>query len=611
MSDEKFKISQKILHNSPVRKNRYRDYWCGNISKKNIGNKIKLSGWVQKRRDLGNIIFIDLRDRTGIVQVVFDPDISKESHRLSKKLRSEYVITVEGKVRQRPDESINYELRTGEVEVISEKLEILNESKTPPFLIKDDIEIDEKLRFKYRYLDFRRPIILKTFIFRDKIIKAVREFLMGQGFVEVETPILAKSTPEGARDYLIPSRVHKGSFYALPQSPQLFKQILMISGFERYFQIAKVFRDEDVRANRQPEHTQIDIEMSFVDVEDIFKLNEEMLKYLFEKCLGIELKTPFERKKYSKVIDMYGTDKPDLRFGLHIVDVTEELYSTDFQIFRKVIKKKGKIIGINVRGAAKKFTRKKLDELSEVAKNLGAMGIFWIIIKELGEIQSPIVKYLKDVEKNTILNKFEAKAGDLLILMADSSDKASTILGQIRLYLADKLSLIPKNTYKILWVYDFPLFEWEEEENRYQPMHHPFTSPNEETIKFLKTNPSKVRSKHYDLVLNGSEIAGGSIRINNSNLQKEVFRILGHEQKEIEDNFGFLLEAFEYGAPPHGGIAYGFDRLVAELLQKKYIRDVIAFPKTQKATCLLTGAPDEVTKEQLEELNIKIIKNKN
>jgi len=605
MGINKFKISQQTLYNSPIRENRYRNFWCGNLSKIDIGRKIKLSGWVHRRRDLGNLTFIDLRDRTGVVQVVFDSDFNKKSHILSKQLRTEFVITVKGKVRERPTGTKNLEIRTGEIELISEELKILNESKTPPFSIEDNIETDEKLRFKYRYLDFRRPEITKTFVLRDQIITTVRDYLKSQGFIEVETPILAKSTPEGARDYLVPSRIQKGSFYALPQSPQLFKQILMISGLERYFQIAKVFRDEDLRADRQPEFTQIDIEMSFVDVKDILSLNEEMLNYTFKKCLDLELEKPFRAKKYDDVMEMYGTDKPDLRFDLHIVDITNELSSTEFQPFKNNFKDEGVIKGINAKGAGD-FSRKRLDNLSNMVKNLGAKQLFWIKVKDSGEFYSSIAKYLKDDEKRAILDKFKAKPGDLIILMADLNDKVSTTLGQIRLHLANELNLISEDEFKILWVYDFPLFEWDDEEKRYKPMHHPFTSPTEETLKFLESDPLKVKSKHYDLVLNGIEIAGGSIRINNGNLQSEIFRILGHDLEKIKSNFGFLLEALQYGAPPHGGIAYGFDRLVMEILHKKYIREVIAFPKTSSAICPLTGAPDSVTQEQLNEININI-----
>ncbi len=607
MEDKKFRISDQILHNSPIRKNKYRNIWCGNISKKDIGRMVKISGWVHRRRDLGNLTFIDLRDRTGIVQVVFDPDISEEDHNLSKKLRSEFVITIEGNVRKRPVGTINPELGTGEIEVIAEKLKILSESKTPPFLVEDDTEIDEKLRFKYRYLDLRRPGVMNILVIRDQMAVAIREYLKGQGFIEVETPILAKSTPEGARDYLVPSRIHKGSFYALPQSPQLFKQILMVSGLERYFQITRVFRDEDLRANRQPEYTQVDIEMSFVDVEDILKINEEMLKYVFKKCFNIELVLPFERKKYFDVIEKYGTDKPDIRFEIPIVDITDELLSTDFQLFKNAIENKDRIKGIIVSGAAN-FSRKKMDAFSVMAKDLGAKQVVWIKVRESGELHSSIAKYLKDNEKRAILDRFEAKSGDLIILIADLSSKASAILGQIRLYLANELDLIPEDTYKFLWVYDFPLFEWDDDEKRYQSMHHPFTSPTEETIEFIKNDPLKVKAKAYDLILNGVEIASGSIRINNSNLQKEIFKVLGHDKDKVDSNFGFLLEAFQYGAPPLGGIAYGFDRFVAEVLQKKNIREVIAFSKTLRAICPLTGAPDEVTDEQLEELNIDIKK---
>jgi len=605
MGINKFKISQQTLYNSPIRENRYRNFWCGNLSKIDIGRKIKLSGWVHRRRDLGNLTFIDLRDRTGVVQVVFDSDFNKKSHILSKQLRTEFVITVKGKVRERPTGTKNLEIRTGEIELISEELKILNESKTPPFSIEDNIETDEKLRFKYRYLDFRRPEITKTFVLRDQIITTVRDYLKSQGFIEVETPILAKSTPEGARDYLVPSRIQKGSFYALPQSPQLFKQILMISGLERYFQIAKVFRDEDLRADRQPEFTQIDIEMSFVDVKDILSLNEEMLNYTFKKCLDLELEKPFRAKKYDEVMEKYGTDKPDLRFDLSIIDITKELSSTEFQPFKNNFKDEGVIKGINAKGAGD-FSRKRLDNLSNMVKNLGAKQLFWIKVKDSGEFYSSIAKYLKDDEKRAILDKFKAKPGDLIILMADLNDKVSTTLGQIRLHLANELNLISEDEFKILWVYDFPLFEWDDEEKRYKPMHHPFTSPTEETLKFLESDPLKVKSKHYDLVLNGIEIAGGSIRINNGNLQSEIFRILGHDLEKIKSNFGFLLEALQYGAPPHGGIAYGFDRLVMEILHKKYIREVIAFPKTSSAICPLTGAPDSVTQEQLNEININI-----
>jgi aspartyl-tRNA synthetase len=581
-----------------------RTHKCGVLRKNDVGNEVRLMGWVQTRRDLGGLIFVDLRDRSGIVQVVFSPE-KVDAFKKADKIRSEYVIYVKGKVSIRPEENINPKVGTGYIEVNGEELQILSHAKTPPFAIEDDIKVDESIRLKYRYLDLRRPKMLSNFIFRDKVNKTIRDFLSKNEFLEIETPMLTRSTPEGARDYLVPSRLNPGSFYALPQSPQLFKQILMVSGIERYYQIVKCFRDEDLRADRQPEFTQLDMEMSFVDVEDIIKLNEELIKYVVETTMGRKIEIPFKRIKYKDAMSKYGSDKPDTRFGMEMIDVSDVVAKSDFKVFTGALKSGGIVKGINIKHGGTTFSRRQIDDLVEKSKEFGAKGLAWINVTSEGA-KSPIIKFLNEDILNQLLTRMSAKADDLLIFVADSNpDIVFSAMGQLRLYLGKTLNLIDKNALNFLWVTEFPLLEYSDEENRLVAKHHPFTSPMDEDISLLDTDPSKVRAKAYDIVLNGVEVGGGSIRIHDSLIQEKMFEVLGFSKERAENNFGFLLRAFEYGTPPHGGIAYGLDRLIMLLLGLDSIRDCIAFPKTQNATCLLTEAPAEVDIKQLKDLHIK------
>lgn len=581
-----------------------RTHKCGVLRKNDVGNEVRLMGWVQTRRDLGGLIFVDLRDRSGIVQVVFSPE-KVDAFKKADKIRSEYVIYVKGKVSIRPEENINPKVGTGYIEVNGEELQILSHAKTPPFAIEDDIKVDESIRLKYRYLDMRRPKMLSNFIFRDKVNKTIRDFLSKNEFLEIETPMLTRSTPEGARDYLVPSRLNPGSFYALPQSPQLFKQILMVSGIERYYQIVKCFRDEDLRADRQPEFTQLDMEMSFVDVEDIIKLNEELIKYVVETTMGRKIEIPFKRIKYKDAMSKYGSDKPDTRFGMEMIDVSDVVAKSDFKVFTGALKSGGIVKGINIKHGGTTFSRRQIDDLVEKSKEFGAKGLAWINVTSEGA-KSPIIKFLNEDILNQLLTRMSAKADDLLIFVADSNpDIVFSAMGQLRLYLGKTLNLIDKNALNFLWVTEFPLLEYSDEENRLVAKHHPFTSPMDEDISLLDTDPSKVRAKAYDIVLNGVEVGGGSIRIHDSLIQEKMFEVLGFSKERAENNFGFLLRAFEYGTPPHGGIAYGLDRLIMLLLGLDSIRDCIAFPKTQNATCLLTEAPAEVDIKQLKDLHIK------
>ena len=580
-----------------------RSHMAGVLRKEHIGQEVTLAGWVQKRRDLGGLIFVDLRDKTGITQVVFDQDISKEAFSLGETLGSEYVIIVTGKVLER--HSKNLDIPTGEVEVFVKEVEVLNEAKTPPIYIKDDDQVSENLRLKYRYLDLRKKKMQQNLKLRHDVTKLVREFLDNETFVEVETPILTKPTPEGARDYIVPSRVNEGKFFALPQSPQLFKQLLMVSGTDRYFQIVKCFRDEDLRADRQPEFTQIDCEMSFVDEEDIMKINERMMAYVLKNIKGIDIKLPIPRLTYEEAMDRYGNDKPDTRFGLELIDVSHGLKNSDFKVFSSTFEKGGIIKGINVTGEAENFSRKDITNLEKYTKDYGAKGLAWIKVTDEG-INSPIGKFLSEEEIQSILDKMQGKTGDLLLFVADEAHVVHSALGNLRNNLGKELNLYNKDQYNFLWVTEFPLFERDKETNRLTASHHPFTAPIDEDLELLDQNPENARARAYDLVLNGYEIGGGSIRIHTSEVQEKMFKALGFTKEEAYKKFGFLLEAFQYGTPPHGGIAYGLDRLVMILAHEENIRQVIAFPKTQNATCLLTDAPTTIDAEQLEELHINV-----
>ncbi len=578
---------------------------CGNLRESDVGREVVLMGWVQRERDLGSLVFIDLRDTTGITQIVFDDSLSKEELDKVKKIKSEYVIAVEGKVRKR--QSINKEIPTGDIEVLASNVIILDESETPPIYIKDDDNASENMRLKYRYLDLRKPSMQENLKMRSRASKVVRDFFYNNDFLEIETPMLTKPTPEGARDYLVPSRVNEGKFYALPQSPQLMKQLLMLSGLDRYFQIVKCFRDEDLRFNRQPEFTQIDIEMSFVDVEDIIEINEKFLFEFFKELKGIEISLPIKRMTYKEAMENYGVDKPDLRFGFKIIDISKSVKDSDFKVFSSTIKSGGSVKGINIKASGDKFSRKDISSLEEYAKIYGAKGLAWMKITEEG-ITSPIAKFLNEEELDSILEKMNGEVGDLLVFVAAKTSIVLDSLGNLRNEIAKRLDIIDKEELNLVWITEFPLFEYDDEAERYVAKHHPFTSPMEEDLELLETDPGKVRAKAYDIVINGDEMGGGSIRINNTDLQKKMFKALGFSQSEAEDKFGFLLEAFKYGAPPHGGIAYGLDRLIMTLTDSSNIRDVIAFPKTQSASCLLTDAPTEVSNSQLSEVHIKLDK---
>ncbi|WMM26825.1 aspartate--tRNA ligase [Tissierella sp. MB52-C2] len=583
-----------------------RTIMCGELRPEHNGEEVVLMGWVQRERNLGSIIFMDLRDTTGIAQIVFDNTISSEIFNKAEKIRSEFVLAVKGKVRIR--QSINKEIPTGEVEVLVDELKILDEAETTPIYIKDDDNVSETMRLKYRYLDLRKPSMQEKLKLRAKTAKVVRDFLDENNFIEVETPMLTKPTPEGARDYLVPSRVNPGEFYALPQSPQLMKQLLMVSGMDRYYQIVKCFRDEDLRANRQPEFTQIDIEMSFVDVEDIISINEKLLYKLFKELKGIEIDLPIKRITYEEAMERYGVDKPDLRFGFELKDISDLVKNCGFKVFSGAIENNGAVRGINVKGYGDSFTRKDITALEDYAKTYGAKGLAWAKITEEG-ITSPIAKFFSEEEFASILERMEGEKGDLILFVADKKSVVFDSLGNLRNEVARKLNIIDPNDMKLVWVTEFPLFEFDEEENRFVAKHHPFTHPMEEDIELLESHPEKVRAKAYDIVINGDEMGGGSIRINNSDLQKRMFSALGFTEEEAWDKFGFLLEAFKYGTPPHGGIAYGFDRLIMLLSNTSNIRDVIAFPKTQSATCLMTNAPTDVSEKQLQEVHIQLTKN--
>ncbi len=576
---------------------------CGELRPEDDGKEVVLMGWVQRERNLGSLIFIDIRDTTGISQIVFDDTLPAEEFSKAEKIRSEFVLAIRGLVRIR--QSINKDIPTGEVEVLVQELKILDEAQTPPIYIKDEDNVSEAMRLKYRYLDLRKPSMQETLKLRAKTSKVVRDFFYENDFVEIETPMLTKPTPEGARDYLVPSRVNPGEFYALPQSPQLMKQLLMVSGMNRYYQIVRCFRDEDLRSNRQPEFTQIDVEMSFVDVEDILNINEQFLYKLFKEIKDIEIALPIKRMTYSEAMERYGVDKPDLRFGFELVDISALVKDCGFKVFSGAIENNGAVRGINIKGYGDKFTRKDITSLEDYAKTYGAKGLAWIKITEEGTT-SPIAKFFSEDEFTTILEKMNGSVGDLILFVADKENVVFDSLGNLRNEVAKRLNIINKDDLNLVWITEFPLFEYDEEDKRYVAKHHPFTSPMDEDIHLLESNPEKVRAKAYDIVINGDEMGGGSIRISNSDLQSKMFKALGFTVEEANDKFGFLLEAFKYGTPPHGGIAYGLDRLIMTLANKSNIRDVIAFPKTQSATCLLTEAPTKVSSKQLSEVHIMV-----
>lgn len=583
----------------------YRSVHCGEVTKEHVGQEIVLNGWVQTRRDLGGVIFIDFRDRTGIVQIVFNPEYNKPAWEIADKVRSEYVLVVKGEVVNRAPEAINPKLQTGEVEVHISEIQILNDAKTPPFPIEDDINVDEQVRLKYRYLDLRRPEMQRSLVLRSKAAKAFRDYLDENGFVEVETPMLQKSTPEGARDYLVPSRVHPGEFYALPQSPQLFKQLLMVSGLERYYQIARCFRDEDLRADRQPEFTQVDIETSFLPMEEILPMMEKMVAHVFKQTIGVDVPTPFPRLTYAEAMGRYGSDKPDIRFGMELTDVSDVVANSDFKVFASVVASGGQVKAINAKGCGH-YSRKEADDLAKFASRYGAKGLAWIGLKD-GELKGPIVKFFKEEEMNEMKKRLNAEEGDLLLFVADKPKVVADALGALRTKLAAELGLIDHSKFAFLWVVDFPLVEWDEEAKRYVALHHPFTRPKDEDLHLFDTDPGQIRAQAYDMVLNGYELGGGSMRIFKRDVQEKMFKALGFTPEEAREQFGFLMDAFEYGTPPHGGIALGLDRLIMLLAGRNNLREVIAFPKTASASDLMVNAPDVVAPNQLKELHIDTI----
>jgi len=581
-----------------------RSHHCNALTGADAGREVVLMGWVLRRRDHGGVIFIDLRDRWGLTQVVFNPEINPEVHAKAHGLRSEWVLAIRGRVEPRPAGMINPKLATGEIEVLVSELRILNQSQTPPFPLDEDIEVADNLRLKYRYLDLRRPPMAEALIMRHRASQAIRGYLNNENFLEIETPVLTRSTPEGARDYLVPSRVNQGKFFALPQSPQLFKQLLMVAGMDRYYQIVRCFRDEDLRADRQPEFTQVDLEMSFVEEEDIYAVGEGLMKRLFAETIGRALTLPFPRMSYAEAMERYGCDKPDTRFGLELISLTDQVRDCGFQVFRTVTEKGGMVKAINAKGCAH-FSRKELDDLTAFVANFGAKGLAWVKVKPDGEWQSPIAKFFSDEERAGMAKTIDAQTDDLLFFVADQPGVVHQALSELRLELGRRLNLIDKKKFNFLWVCDFPLLEYDHEQKRHVAVHHPFTAANEEDIPLLDSEPGKIRSRAYDLVLNGTEIGGGSIRIHQKAMQEKVFAALGISEEEIRDKFDFLVKALELGAPPHGGMAFGLDRLMMIILGRDSIREVIAFPKTQKATCPLTEAPAPVARKQLTELGLR------
>lgn len=583
----------------------HRTHRCTEVSNANIGEKVTVMGWVQKRRNLGSLIFIDLRDRSGILQLVFDePKVGSEGFAKAGTLRSEFVIAVEGTVQKR-SAAVNENLKTGDIEVIAESIRILSESQTPPFQIEENSQTKDEIRLKYRYLDLRRPDIQRNLMLRSKVAYLMRDFMAKEGFLEIETPILCKSTPEGARDYLVPSRIHPGSFYALPQSPQLFKQLLMASGYDRYFQIAKCFRDEDLRADRQPEFTQADMELSFVDIDDVLDVNERLLKYIFKEAIGVDVELPLKRMPWQEAMDRFGSDKPDTRFGMELKDVSDIVKDCGFGVFTSALEQGGSVRGINAEGQGA-MPRKKIDKLVEFAKGYGAKGLAYLSVQEDGSYKSSFAKFMTEEELKNLVAAMDGKPGDLLLFAADKNKIVWNVLGALRLEIAKELDLLDPNQYNFLWITEFPLLEWSDEENRYMAMHHPFTMPMEEDWDKIDTDPGAVHAKAYDIVLNGTELGGGSVRIHQSDIQEKMFEVLGFTKERAHEQFGFLLDAFSYGVPPHAGLAYGLDRLVMHMVHADSIRDVIAFPKVKDASDLMSNAPDIVDEKQLEELCIKV-----
>ncbi len=586
----------------------HRTHRCTEVSEKNIGETVTVMGWASRRRNIGALIFVDLRDRSGILQLLFDKnDLSKEDFDKAYGIRNEYVLAATGVIERR-SAAVNENLATGSIELRVKELRVLAESDTPPFPIEEDINTREELRLQYRFLDLRRPDMQRNLIMRSKIANLTRQFMVNEGFIEVETPLLTKSTPEGARDYLVPSRVHPGCFYALPQSPQLFKQLLMVAGYDRYFQIARCFRDEDLRADRQPDFTQIDIECSFVDEEDVMNINERLLAHVFKEALGIDIPLPIQRMPYREAMDRFGSDKPDIRFGMELKNISDIVKDCGFGVFADAVKAGGSVRGINIKGQGH-MPRKKIDALVEAAKGIGAKGLAYIAVGcgENGADKSSFAKFMTDEEISAIKNALEAEPEDLLVFAADKDSLVFNVLGALRLQMADELGLTKKDDFRFLWITQFPLLEWSEEEGRYTAMHHPFTMPMEEDIPLLDTDPGKVRARAYDITLNGNEIGGGSIRIHQSDLQEKMFEVLGFTKEQAHDRFGFLLDAFRYGVPPHGGLAYGLDRVAMLMCKADSIRDVIAFPKNKDASCLMTNAPDRVDKGQLRELHLSVV----